>query len=1044
MASKASKVETTLSLSEQPAQIDKDTSVELTVTTNADTYTVELDNDNVQYEKKDNNVLKLTGKKVGTTEVKVIATANNGTEKNIIWYTKVIIIPTTLEVTNNPSELNLGEKVELDITTNATSYTITSSNPDVIKVGSKPNEIIASSLGNTRMFLRATKQNAEEKVIEWDLAVKYVKPVTDKGTASTIKLCNTNTKRIVTLATTDNESAEDITVSLPRSSGTLITEESLQTTSRIIQRPFIMQPAAGSEFFTGKFIASDFEAGMGYKVQHDKSVWQVARDAGFKHIVMEKEVIPETVVELQEDAIFKRSTTKTKPLTETVLNIIGTFYVRVKYFGGDFESDWSGSVYVNLGINALHDVKTPIKVYNHPESGSWTAPRGLSKLPSWYDGAYFGIVPHSSLVKDYDFRGTFNTIKNAFDPNKYTDPSGATEMIKMRKGYQVIHDKKLWYALEEMANASKDAMIVPGTDGNKWKEDLRTALGSPSVVHDMIGIGHGIVDNNHNQMSNGGTSIGPLVNHEDGYIKYVYNGKLCYTTPKPTCNSIAWTDIAQRELAHQQKTIRLGQHLFKVRLFEEDEYKALMDRMINGTYDTKTSTELELSKKVWLHDRQTGSARKVAFYGAPLKIKGAEILGNYNSDKSTVTNSNRPAIKIVNNYTKIKVGEEVDLGVSIDGTAGGWAPDTYLLIERDQLVVNFEETISSRDKNMISDANRFTGKITGVKPGKNTIDIVAYVSPDDSMGSDPEKVTTIQYTVEVVPATESLQVTTLDPKSRTGSYRYVLEYIPEECAPYNNIISCFGANIPKAVNEDFRYDPYTDVGFFGVVRSDDLIRLDTLSNRVGFTSGTAQHPDAGFLKFYWHGMMIFIAKKPPRYNVSWNQIKSHNCQYGWDMGNNDSKFLDIGGVSYRCSNILGARKSPFDHTKISYSGNKISHSNVLNENYKYSQWGECIIRLADVYVGYEEVSPTTFNDQLCEIGGLQIGDHFQKMATTEIIVRGDRDGNGPNTISREVGSGTYTSLLGGRGFGLWFVGRNLTFTASHTSWRPVLMLDAKY
>ena len=131
---------------------------------------------------------------------------------------------------------------------------------------------------------------------------------------------------------------------------------------------------------------------------------------------MEKEVIPETVVELQEDAIFKRSTTRQKQLTETVLNIIGTFYVRVKYIGGDFESDWSGSVYVNLGINALHDVKTPVKVYNHPESGSWTAPRGLAKLPSWYDGAYFGIVPHSSLVKDYDFRGTFNTIKNAYDP----------------------------------------------------------------------------------------------------------------------------------------------------------------------------------------------------------------------------------------------------------------------------------------------------------------------------------------------------------------------------------------------------------------------------------------------------------------------------------------------------------------------------------------------------------------------------------------------------------------------------------------------------
>ena len=1036
MASKASKVETTLSLSEQPAQIDKDTSVEITVTTNADTYTVELDNDNIQYEKKDNNVLKLTGKKVGLSQIKVKATANNGTEKNVIWYANVIIIPTTLEVTNNPSELNLGEKIELDITTNATSYTITSSNPDVIKVGSKPNEIIASSLGNTRMFLRATKQNAEEKVIEWDLAVKYVKPVTDRGTASTIKLCNTNTKRIVTLATTDNESTEDITVSLPRSSGTLITEESLQTTSRIIQRPYIMQPTAGSEFFTGKFIASDFEVGMGYKLEHSKSVWQVARDSGFKNIVMEKEVIPETVIELQEDAIFKRSTTRTKPLTETVLNIIGTFYVRVKYIGGDFESDWSGAVYVNLGINALHDVKTPLKVYNHPESGSWTAPRGLAKLPSWYDGAYFGIVHHNNLVTDYDFRGTFNTIKNAYEPSRYTDPSGSIEMIKMRKGYQVIHDKKLWYALEEMANQSKDSMIVPGTDGNKWKEDVRTALGSPSVVHDMIGIGHGIVDNNHNQMSNGGTSIGPLVNHEDGYIKYVYKGKLCYTTPKPTCNAIAWTDIAQRELAHQQKTIRLGKHLFKVRLFEEEEFNELMTRLTDGTYDNRQPTELELEKKVWIHDRQTGSVRKVAHFTKPSNVKGDAITVNLNSDGSTATDGSKATIKLQHNFTKIRVGQEVDLGIVVGNGASKWNNDY------DGSGIRFLTNETSNPENVV-----YNGRLVGVTPGTYRVEIA---TTKDGLSSEQalEAAVSITYTVEVVPDVDSLQISTLDPKSRTGSYRYVLEYIPEECAPYNNINSCFGANIPKAVNEDFRYDPYTDVGFFGVVRADDLIRLDTLASRVGFTSGSAQHPDAGFLKFYWHGMMIYIAKKPPRYNISWNHIKGHNCQYGWDMGNNDSKFLDIGGVSYRCSNILGARKSPYDHTKINYSlsngAGKIPHVNVINENWKYSQWGECIIRLADCYVGYEEVNEITFKNELDEIGGVQIGDHFQKMSTTEVVVRYDRDGNGTACWSREVGSGNYTIDLGGRGFGEWHCVHALTYANTSASWRPVLMLDAKH
>lgn len=1087
MANARNQVETRLVLSEQPAQLDRGTSVEVTVDTNADNYTVELENNKISFEKKDNNILKLTGVSDGLCQVKVKATAPNGTEKVVIWYCNVIVIPTTLECNNNPSELNLGEKIELNITTNAGSFTIESLDPDVIKVGSKPNQIIASSLGNTKVFIKATKQHSVEKVIQWDLAVKYVKPVVDNGTPSNIKLVNTGTKRIVTLATTDNESVEDITVSLPRKSGILITEESLQSTSRVITRPYIMQPVNGAENFTGKFMASPYEVGVGYQAGHKSTIWQCASDVNFTRVVYEKEVVPETIMELQSNAIFQRQTTKEKDLTQTVMNLIGTFYVRCKYKSENFESDWSQPVYVNLGINPLHGIARPTKVYNHPEAGNWTSPKGVSKIQSWYDGAYFGVVPHNQLVPDYDYRGTFNTIKNEFDPSRYTNVNEALQMIKFKKGYQVVHDNKLWYALQEITNASKEAMVVPGTDDTKWKVDTRTALGAPAVVHDMIGIGHGIVDNNHNAMSKDGTSIGAITGHEEGYLKYIYKGRLCYTTPKPTCEQIAWTDLMQRELAHQQRTIRLGKHLFRVRLPYEDEFSELFTRMCNGVYDTKTTTDLKLDKKVWVYDTQEGAARKVMSFGdKSSEDRTVTLYQNVKPGTKEVLITGKYGCIVKKVPSKLTKGKYYTVEVEFIGGANCFKVMPELADgdnSRTRVQFKFSDTnkqngVNNTDKGLqlycdrIGSVANQTISFVAAKEGEanssNSIDystaLKAYKTQTNKQTLTSEDIALVrscftadsesyesnapELTVTCQENEPTAVVSTLDPKSRSGSYRYVLEYIPEECAPYKNLNFSFGANIPKANNELFLYDPYTDVGFFGVVNHYNLIHLDTLSSRVGFTSGSAQYGDAGFLKFYWHGMMIYIAKKPPRYNVSWNHIKNHNCQYGWDTGTNDKKFLDINGITYRCSNILGARKSPYDHTKMNYNlsngAGKIPVTNVINENYKYSMWGECIMRIGDCYGGYGEINETTFKNELDEIGGIQLGDHFQKFATTEIQVRYDRDGNGTACWSREVGSGSYTIHLGYRGFGEWGCVFALSVAHTGTSWRPVLMLDANY
>lgn len=70
-----------------------------------------------------------------------------------------------------------------------------------------------------------------------------------------------------------------------------------------------------------------------------------------------------------------------------------------------------------------------------------------------------------------------------------------------------------------------------------------------------------------------------------------------------------------------------------------------------------------------------------------------------------------------------------------------------------------------------------------------------------------------------------------------------------------------------------------DLGFFGLTKSTDLITTDTLASTNGLTIGTVV-VDRGWLKVAYKGKVLFIAKQPGRYNVSYNNIYSAGLVYG--------------------------------------------------------------------------------------------------------------------------------------------------------------------
>ena len=881
---------TVLTLSQQPSDLDRNTYVDIKVETNASDYSVVLENGNLSYEKKENNILRITAVADGTCKVTVSAQASGEEITSVNWYVSVSVIPTDLQVDPKPTELNVGDRKVITVTTNAQNgYKVNTTDElkaRIINVTDSNFTIEATGIGEVTVTVSATKNNSVLKTVVMIINVAYQAPVDDKGTPTSIRLVNNTTKRTVSIETSANESADDIIVTLPAYSGTLVTEEALETDTKVIKTPSIITPPNNTDDWKGFFIGSPYETRLGSAEEHESTIWEASHDQDFTEIFYLKQVRKGDINDIN-------------TLEKTCLEDIGSYvacYVRVKYFSKSHESDWSSPVYIRTAAVALHGMTVPKKIYTRPTSE--TQNKKYGDFSTNYFGAYYGIVDHSKLVDGYDYRGTWKTIKEKYVKSNYNNSS--TLPIRMKKDFQVLHNGKLWYALKEDAPTESANMIEPGKDATMWKEETRTALGTPARVAREIGIGFNLPDANCDGLSTGSTSVGPKANDELGYLKYIYKGKLCYTPVKPICNVIAWTDLAKREAVYGNRTIRLGTELFVVRLMLEDEYKELFTRLTNGTYDNLTSAELGLEQKQWIFDEQEGASR-----------------------------------------------------------------------------------------------NYMTGTTT--------------------KGS-------------------------LDPKSRTGSWRFVLEYIPDHSAPYNNLERSF-PNAQKANNENFIYDRYSDTGYFGVVEYHDFIGGDELNTRAGFTSGSQLYITSPWFKFYWHGQIVYMLKQPSRYSVSYNNIATHNCHHGTDMGGNGKKTITINGCTYRLMNFIGANETPYTRTGFTEGDlGSLPGANLELEKGKYSQWNELFYRIAKGYMGYTDKNGTDewSNGYQCYHGGYQLGDNWAEYSADELITRYSAS-NGTACWGRDLSNSTIL-YRGARGVAFWYGLDVLSHSSAGCAWRCLLSL----
>lgn len=401
---------------------------------------------------------------------------------------------------------------------------------------------------------------------------------------------------------------------------------------------------------------------------------------------------------------------------------------------------------------------------------------------------------------------------------------------------------------------------------SKWVIEDRNNLPTLSWLMDRIGIGFGVTDLNYDGYTFGSEKIGDMKNIDEGWLKFLIDGRLIYVYKKPICDTIAWVDIARRDGVYGNRTIKIGSRLYYIRLLKENEYRKCLLSGISGI----NIEDLELGGHEFIEDLQEGYKRK---------------------------------------------------------------------------------TINSKG-----------------------------------------------------------EINEIDPKYRIGDYRPVLELIPEGSEPYNNL-----PKMPPAEDEVFRYDEYTDTGYFGEVLSSNFTNGDTINNVVGFSraEGTGVNSDAGWLKFYWHGLFFLLPKKWFRQTVNYDTLYNKNLIHYKDMGSDSKVNFKQNGVMYTLGLIDGLRTEPYDNNDFQNGSDLNSNKwnmplNIHLEYGKFTKWNELVYRVITPYASGQSTEAGFRNNfggnryHTEADSGLQIGDNWASFLPQDLMCK---------FASTTVGAGFITTTV---------------------------------
>lgn len=133
-----------------------------------------------------------------------------------------------------------------------------------------------------------------------------------------------------------------------------------------------------------------------------------------------------------------------------------------------------------------------------------------------------------------------------------------------------------------------------------------------------------------------------------------------------------------------------------------------------------------------------------------------------------------------------------------------------------------------------------------------------------------------------------------------------------------------------------------EAGYFGPVTSEEFITGDALASEIILTAGESQNSTTDWLKFAYEGKILFVAKKPIRYNLSWDHISAANAVNG-------TKTVIIQDLTFKVRLFKGALTNPSlistDRGTKGSEWNRLMlpiHAQAADESWSYPDYVEDI------------------------------------------------------------------------------------------------------
>lgn len=880
----------------------------------------------------------------------------------------------TLNITNKKDNLYLGEQLVLDIPTEGIVTAINCSDTNVIQGNKETRTIKSVGMGNSTIEV-ILNTGTEFQRARWEIVVDKTKPASDTGNPVNLKLVNSQTNRTVQLQTTNNEAVDDVFINLPKDSGTLLTEEALYTDTSVIKNPVITSPVSGVEDFTGTVYASEFVGLLGNKEKHLYTDWEVYTTSSLEHLIESK-----------------RITYPEDELTHTVFSLFAIKgFVRCRYGTENFESRWSEAIEINFG-------STPPM----PVSEYW--PHNLMEQG---DDNNEGLVAKCGIVgrinttdcTTYEYRGSFNTIA------KYAQ--GSNNIAELPLNATVEYNGKLYKVIAPAGTTAASILATtPDRDTEYFKVDedyYNHRMITTTDVYKRLRLQPGVRDNNMDLATtspDGNTrhTLGSAPVSDEDWLICINRGKM-FLISNHTTRNIAWNDLMAIEHHDGGASITANGVEYRSRFMKIEEFRNCFLRVANTNLNRgRPGTPLShndsiLGDYLYMHDSMSRNG-----------TCGVMRLDSYSSYNNRTATTDKDYINVNNSQPNIIVGERQELEILRNS---GSDSDPIKIISSNPELVKIEE-------------NNGIYTLVGVKA--STLPVVINVwyryygkeNDDYTLFYNWEITCIAEETEESIRLRAQRNITSYvdqpcirvtkdnDIKNRAAGYfRSLLEVRKPGDEGYRRI----RLDVPKADNEKFVYDKYTDTGFFGRVSADKVIKGENLITRIDMNFGTNHvRVNCDWLKFYWHGKIIFTPINCIRYNLSWIQLRDAQLLYGYNVNTGKERTITIGNVPFRLSMLSGLRTRPYDITGHPY-GRDIRTFYSKLDRCRYSQISELMFRVCgNMYVdgGAESIKWNVLKAWYSGDGGLQKGDNFTTEIHTDELIIDYTKGYGNYTLIKDV------------------------------------------